>query len=305
MQKVIRIGTRDSELALWQANKVQRMLNEIGYETKIVPIKSTGDIVLNKPIYELGITGVFTRNLDIALLNNEIDIAVHSMKDVPTVLPEGIIQAAVLKRANYSDIIVLKDTEEFFARKEAIIATGSLRRKAMWLNRFPTHTIVDLRGNVNTRLKKLDDNNWDGAVFAAAGLERIGKRPAGAVNLSWMISAPAQGAIMVASLAEDDYIKDACEQLNHYETEVCVTIERDFLHRLEGGCTAPIGAIAYVDEKTQEVNFKGVLLSKDGKKKIEVAKTAPLNKHRYLAQDCADYVIDRGGKAIDHRRYRR
>ena len=298
MRKIIRIGTRDSELALWQANKVQRMLNELGYETEIVSIKSTGDIILNKPIYELGITGVFTKNLDIALLNNTIDIAVHSMKDVPTVLPEGIIQAAVLKRANYSDIIVLKDTEEFFARKEATIATGSLRRKAMWLNRFPTHTVVDLRGNVNTRLKKLEDNNWDGAIFAAAGLERIGKRPGGAVNLSWMISAPAQGAIMVASLAEDDYIKDACEQLNHYETEVCVTIERDFLHRLEGGCTAPIGAIAYVDEKTQEVNFKGVLLSKDGKKKIEVAKTAPLNKHRYLAQDCADYVINRGGKQL-------
>ena len=298
MRKIIRIGTRDSELALWQANKVQRMLNELGYETEIVSIKSTGDIILNKPIYELGITGVFTKNLDIALLNNAIDIAVHSMKDVPTVLPEGIIQAAVLKRANYSDIIVLKDTEEFFARKEATIATGSLRRKAMWLNRFPTHTVVDLRGNVNTRLKKLEDNKWDGAVFAAAGLERIGKRPGGAVNLSWMIAAPAKGAIMVASLAEDDYIKDECEQLNHYETEVCVTVEREFLHRLEGGCTAPIGAIAYVDEKTQEVNFKGVLLSKDGKKKIEVAKTAPLNKHRYLAQDCADYIINRGGKQL-------
>lgn len=298
MHKVIRIGTRDSELALWQANRVQRMLNELEYKTQIVPIKSTGDIILNKPIYELGITGVFTRNLDIALLNNEIDIAVHSMKDVPTILPEGIIQVAVLKRANNSDIIVLKDTEEFFGLKEATIATGSLRRKAMWLNRFPTHTVVDLRGNVNTRLNKLKDNDWNGAIFAAAGLERIGKRPGGAVNLSWMISAPAQGAIMVASLAEDDYVKDACEQLNHYETEVCVSIEREFLHRLEGGCTAPIGAIAYVNEKTQEVNFKGVLLSKDGKKKIEVAKTIPLGKHRYLAQDCADYVIDRGGKQL-------
>ena len=114
MHKVIRIGTRDSELALWQANRVQRMLNELEYKTQIVPIKSTGDIILNKPIYELGITGVFTRNLDVALLNNEIDIAVHSMKDVQTILPEGIIQAAVLKRANNSDIIVLKDTEEFF-----------------------------------------------------------------------------------------------------------------------------------------------------------------------------------------------
>ncbi len=298
MQKVIRIGTRNSELALWQANRVQRMLNELEYKTDIIPIQSTGDVVLNKPIYEIGVTGVFTRNLDIALLNNEIDIAVHSMKDVPTILPEGIMQAAVLKRANYSDILVLKDNEEFFAQKEATIATGSLRRKAMWLNRYPTHTVVDLRGNVNTRLQKLDESNWNGAVFAAAGLERIGKRPKGAVNLSWMIPAPAQGAIMIASLSEDDFIMDACEQLNHYETQVCVKIEREFLHRLEGGCSAPIGAVAYVDEKTEEINFKGILLSKDGTKKIQVAKNAPLNRHRYLAQDCADYIINHGGKQL-------
>lgn len=298
MQKVIRIGTRDSELALWQAKRVQRMLNELEYETEIVPVKSTGDIVLNKPIYELGITGVFTRTLDIALLNNEIDIAVHSMKDVPTVLPEGVIQAAVLKRANYSDILVLKDNEEFFGQKEATIATGSLRRKAMWLNRYPTHTVVDLRGNVNTRLEKLEDNDWNGAIFAAAGLERLGIRPAGAVNLSWMLPAPAQGAIMIAALDEDDYVKDACEQLNHHETAVCTKIEREFLNLLEGGCTAPIGALAYVDERTEEINFKGVLLSKDGKKKIEVAKTAPVDRHRYLAKDCAEQIINRGGKQL-------
>lgn len=298
MQKVIRIGTRDSELALWQAKKVQRMLNELEYVTEIVPIKSTGDIVLNKPIYELGITGVFTRNLDIALLNDEIDIAVHSMKDVPTVLPEGIIQAAVLKRANYNDILVLKDTEEFFAQKEAIIATGSIRRRAMWLDRYPTHTIVELRGNVNTRLQKLEDNEWDGAIFAAAGLERIGKRPAGAVNLSWMIPAPAQGAIMIAALGENEFVKDACEQLNHHETDVCTKIEREFLNLLEGGCTAPIGALAYIDEKTEEVNFKGILLSKDGKKKIEVAKTSSLDRHQYLAKDCAEHIINRGGKQL-------
>lgn len=298
MQKIIRIGTRDSQLALWQAKKVERMLNELEYQTEIVPVKSTGDIILNKPIYELGITGVFTRNLDIALLNNDIDIAVHSMKDVPTVLPEGIIQAAVLKRANYNDILVLKDNEEFFAQKEATIATGSLRRKAMWLDRYPTHTVVDLRGNVNTRLQKLEDNDWNGAVFAAAGLERIGKRPKGAVNLSWMTPAPAQGAIMIAALDEDDFIKDACEQLNHHETEVCTKIEREFLNRLEGGCTAPIGALAYVDERTEEINFKGVLLSRDGKKKIQVTKTAPVNRHRYLAKDCADYIINRGGKQL-------
>lgn len=298
MQKVIRIGTRDSQLALWQAKKVRRELEELGYETQLVPIKSVGDIVLDKPLYELGITGVFTKNLDIALLNNKIDIAVHSLKDVPTALPKGIMQAAVLKRANYNDILVLKGTEEFFGQENAVLATGSLRRKAMWLNRYPTHKVVDLRGNVNTRLEKLENNNWDGAIFAAAGLERIGKRPKGAINLSWMTPAPAQGAIMVACLEKDDFVKDACEQLNHYETQICVDIERDFLKRLEGGCTAPIGALAYVDEKTEEINFKGILLKKDGSKKITVTKNAKLGRHKFLAKDCADYIINKGGKEL-------
>ena len=298
MQKIIRIGTRESQLALWQANKVRRELSELGYESEIVPITSTGDIILDKPLYELGITGIFTKNLDIALLNGDIDVAVHSLKDVPTVLPEGIIQAAVLKRANYNDILVLKDTEEFFGQPNGVIATGSLRRKAMWLNRYPTHKVVDLRGNVNTRLQKLEDNDWNGAIFAAAGLERIGKRPAGAINLSWMIPAPAQGAIMVACLEKDAFVKEACEQLNHYETQVCVGIEREFLNRLEGGCTAPIGALAYVDAKTEEINFKGVLLKRDGSKKITVTKNAKMGRHTYLAKDCADYIINKGGKEL-------
>lgn len=299
MQKTIRIGTRESQLALWQANKVRKQLEELGYETEIVPIKSTGDIILDKPLYELGITGIFTKNLDVALLNGTIDIAVHSLKDVPTALPEGIMQGAVLKRANYSDLLVLKDTEEFFGQPGGIIATGSLRRKAMWLNRYPTHKVEDLRGNVNTRLSKLENSEtWNGAIFAAAGLERLGLREKGAIPLTWMIPAPAQGAIMVACLEKDQFIIDACEQLNHYETKVCVGVEREFLRLLEGGCTAPIGALAYVDEKTQEINFKGILLKRDGSKKITVTKTAKLGSHRYLAKDCADYVINRGGKEL-------
>lgn len=298
MQKIIRIGTRDSQLALWQANKVRKELEALEYKTEIVPIKSTGDIILDKPLYELGITGIFTKNLDAALLNNTIDIAVHSMKDVPTVLPEGIVQAAVLKRANYNDILVLKGTEEFFGQPEGLIATGSLRRKAQWLNRYPTHKVVDLRGNVNSRLEKLENNNWDGAIFAAAGLERIGIRPTGAINLGWMIPAPAQGAIMVTCRENDDEVKEATQKLNDYETQVCVGIEREFLNLLEGGCTAPIGALAYVEQKTQEINFKGILLKKDGSKKITVAKNAPLGRHRYLAKDCADFIINKGGKEL-------
>ncbi len=297
MSKIIRIGTRDSELALWQAKTVQQQLENLGYKTELVPVKSTGDLVLDKPLYELGITGIFTRTLDIAMLNYDIDIAVHSLKDVPTILPKGIIQAAVLKRGNINDTLVFKNNEEFLAQKNAVIATGSLRRRAQWLSRFPTHTIVDLRGNMNSRMQKLQDNeDWNGAIFAAAGLGRIGIRPEEAINLSWMIPAPAQGAVMITTLKENDYAVNACAELNHEETEICTSIEREFLNRLEGGCTAPIGAIAQI--KNEEVTFKGILLSKDGSKKIEVSRVEKLGAHHNIAKYCAEFVIERGGKRL-------
>ena len=297
MSKIIKIGTRDSELALWQAKTVQSQLEELGYKTELVPVKSTGDIVLDKPLYELGITGIFTRTLDIAMLNHDIDIAVHSLKDVPTQLPKGIVQAAVLKRGNVNDTLVFKHNEEFLGSREAIIATGSLRRRAQWLNRFPTHTIVDLRGNVNSRLQKLADNeHWNGAIFAAAGIGRIGIRPEEAINLDWMIPAPAQGAIMITALGEDDYSLTACSQLNHRETEICTSIEREFLNKLEGGCTAPIGALAKI--KNDEVVFKGVLLSFDGTKRIDVTRVKKVGEHHDMAKYCAEFIIERGGKRL-------
>lgn len=297
MSKIIRIGTRDSELALWQAKIVQSLLENLGHKTQLVPVKSTGDLVLDKPLYELGITGIFTRTLDIAMLNHDIDIAVHSLKDVPTVLPKGIVQAAVLKRGNVNDTLVFKNNEEFLSSKEAVIATGSLRRRAQWLNRFPTHTIVDLRGNVNSRLQKLENHeDWNGAIFAAAGIGRIGIRPEEAINLDWMIPAPAQGAIMITALAEDEFVLSACKELNHEETEICTTIEREFLNKLEGGCTAPIGALAYI--KDEEINFKGVLLSVDGSKRIDVTRVKKLGEHHDMAEFCANFVIERGGKRL-------
>lgn len=297
MSKTIRIGTRDSELALWQARTVQQQLEALGQKTMLVPVKSTGDLVLDKPLYELGITGIFTRTLDIAMLNEEIDIAVHSLKDVPTLLPKGVVQAAVLKRGNINDTLVFKNNEEFLAQREAIVATGSLRRKAQWLNRYPTHSIVDLRGNVNTRLEKLKDNeDWNGAIFAAAGIGRLGLKPKDAINLSWMVPAPAQGAIMITALEADEETRAICDEINHEETQICTSIERKFLNLLEGGCTAPIGALAFI--KDEEVNFKGVLLNRDGSKKIEVTRVEKLGRHLDIAQYCADYIIDRGGKRL-------
>ncbi|MGG5488313.1 hydroxymethylbilane synthase [Gaetbulibacter sp. PBL-D1] len=296
MSKLIRIGTRDSELALWQAKTVQQQLEQLGHKTVLVPVKSTGDLVLDKPLYELGITGVFTKTLDIAMLNGDIDIAVHSLKDVPTILPNGIVQAAVLKRGNTKDLLVFKNNEEFLSQREGVIATGSLRRRAQWLNRYPTHNVVDLRGNVNLRLQKLENNDWNGAIFAAAGLGRLGIRPETSINLDWMIPAPAQGAIMVVALDNDEETKTICQQINHEDTEICTTIERQFLRLLEGGCSAPIGALAII--KNEEVHFKGVLLSPDGSKKIEVSRSEKLGNHHDIAQYASDYIIERGGKRL-------
>jgi hydroxymethylbilane synthase len=231
------------------------------------------------------------------MLNEDIDIAVHSLKDVPTILPKGIVQAAVLKRGNVNDTLVFKNNEEFLSARDAVIATGSLRRRAQWLNRYPTHTVVGLRGNVNSRLQKLEDNaDWNAAIFAAAGIGRLNIRPENAINLHWMIPAPAQGAIMITALESDEEVRAICAEINHDETEICTTIEREFLNRLEGGCTAPIGALAFI--KNEEVNFKGILLSKDGTKKIEISKVVPLGKRDDLAKFCADYVIGKGGKTL-------
>ena len=216
MSKIIRIGTRDSELALWQAHTVQKKLNDLGHKTEIIAVKSQGDILLDKPLYELGITGIFTKTLDIAMINGQVDIAVHSMKDVPTALPQGIIQAAVLERANPFDLLVHKGNLDFLTTT-GTIATGSLRRNAEWLHKYPKHQVVNLRGNVNTRLKKLAKNDWNGAVFATAGLERINLKPENYITLDWMIPAPAQGAMVVLAMANDNFTIDAVSQLNHIE----------------------------------------------------------------------------------------
>lgn len=297
MSKTIRIGTRDSELALWQAHTVQKKLNDLGYTTEIVAVKSQGDIILDKPLYELGITGIFTKTLDIAMINGQVDIAVHSMKDVPTALPQGIVQAAVLERANTLDILVHKGNLDFLTTT-GTIATGSLRRQAQWWHKYPSHQVVDLRGNVNTRMQKLAESDWNGAVFAAAGLERINIKPENYINLDWMIPAPAQGAMLVVAMANDEFTKDAVSQLNDIETEICTYIERQFLKTLEGGCTAPIGALAQYDEEKDTIEFKGVLFSVDGKQKIEIEKSVDISEWKKLGFYSAQEILNNGGAEL-------
>jgi hydroxymethylbilane synthase len=294
-QKVIRIGTRDSELALWQARTVEKKLNDLGYKTEIVAVKSTGDIILNKPLYELGITGIFTKTLDVAMINGQVDIAVHSMKDVPTALPEGIVQAAVLERANEKDLLIYKTNLDFLS-EDGTIASGSLRRQAQWLHKYPNHKVVDLRGNVNLRMQKLNDSDWNGALFAAAGLERIGLKPKKYEVLDWMIPAPAQGAMVVLAMANDEFCWQAVSELNDLETDICTYIERQFLRTLEGGCTAPIGAIAKFTEDT--IEFKGALFSIDGTQKMEVEKVVPIELWKKIGFELAKEILSNGGEEL-------
>ncbi|MCG2417598.1 hydroxymethylbilane synthase [Aequorivita sp. F47161] len=304
MKKTIRIGTRDSELALWQANTVQAKLESLGYSTQLVPVKSVGDLVLDKPLYEMGITGIFTKTLDVAMINGTVDIAVHSMKDVPTQLPNGIVQTAVLERATSHDVLVRNHEIDF--EKPSVIATGSLRRQAQWLNRYPNHQVVDLRGNVNTRLQKLKDNKWEGAIFAKAGLERLGfikgeqvKSPAfegKADVLDWMLPAPAQGAMVIVALENDDFCKEATSKLNNAASEICTHIEREFLRKLEGGCSAPIGAFAEIIG--DEVLFKGCLFSLDGKTKLEIERKVLTSKYKGFGKDCATFILNNGGTKL-------
>lgn len=292
MNKTIRIGTRGSELALWQANTVKTKLEALGHHAELKPVKSSGDINLDKPLYEMGITGIFTKALDVAMVKDEIDIAVHSMKDVPTALPNGIVQTAVLPRANFYDILIHKGLN-FLKSENGTIATGSLRRKAQWLNHFPNHQVENLRGNVNSRLRKLDESDWNGAIFAAAGLERINLKPENFITLDWMLPAPAQGAMLVVCKENDNFSQEAVSPLNHPETEICTHIEREFLRILEGGCTAPIGALATI--KNDKITFQGALFSLDGKQKLTHSAQFSSENFKGQGEKAAKDVLSRGG----------
>lgn len=272
MQPPVKIGTRESQLAVWQANQVRDLLQQNGLLTQLVYIRSEGDINTTTPLYELGVQGIFTKTLDAALLDRRIDLAVHSMKDVPTQLAAGLQQAAVLKRGSYKDIIVYKNGRSFLDDREgkAFVATSSVRRTAQWLNRYPNHEIENLRGNVNTRLRKISENAWDGAIFAAAGLERINLRPQNSEDLDWMLPAPAQGAIVIVCRKNEQELYDYCRQYNDLDSDICTRIERDFLRELQGGCSTPVSALAR--RQDDKIIFKANICSTDGKTKLEIEK---------------------------------
>ena len=292
---IIKIGTRNSPLALWQAYEVESKLKEIGFETEIVPIVSSGDKNLTQPLYALGITGVFTKDLDIALLNKDIDIAVHSLKDVPTLLPNSIQISAVLERDFPEDVLVRNNDAEPLDLTVLKIATSSLRRRAFWLKEFPETEFTDIRGNVQTRLKKLDVGIADATIFSLAGIKRM-NLDINYEQIPFLLQAPSQGVVAIASLADNEELNKILKSISHNETEICVTIEREFLKTLEGGCTAPIGAKAEMVDG--QIRFLGRLCSLDGKDCIETDEIFEWNDSENFGEMIALKVLANGGKEI-------
>jgi len=292
---MIRIGTRNSPLAMWQAKEVEQKLQNLGYETVLVPVLSSGDKNLNQPLYSLGITGVFTKDLDIALLNNEIDIAVHSLKDVPTILPQNIEVSAVLERDFPQDVLVRKSSSKNKDLAELKIATSSLRRRAFWSEKFPNTQFSDIRGNVQTRLKKLEEGDFDATLFSLAGIKRM-EMELEYEMLDFMISAPSQGVVAISSRVDDVETKAILQKINHKTTQICVEIERNFLRTLEGGCTAPIGAIAVFEEN--KIKFSGRLNSLDGSKTINVVEEFEYDESENYGKKFAEFVLENGGKEM-------
>ena len=292
----IKIGTRKSKLALWQANHVAEQLQAKGYKTELVHILSEGDKVLDTPLPLMGGKGVFTKALDDALINREIDIAVHSFKDIPTELPEGIAIGAILERENPADVIVCRNGIDFLNKENAIIATSSNRRKSQWLQRYPNHQIVDIRGNVDTRIQKLKDSNWDAAIFAAAGLIRLELEDEIAQSLDWMLHAPAQGAVAVVYTEGDEAIFTALQYLHHLETAACTLAERDFLNELSGGCSAPVGAEVHLEDG--EMHFHGVVMDTKGKEKIEIELSKSLEEAKGIGREAARLALAQGADEL-------
>jgi hydroxymethylbilane synthase len=299
MKKVTRIGTRESPLAMVQAEMVTERLRQNGYATELVPVKSGGDLNLVTPLYEIGVQGIFTKELDTALLENSIGIAVHSLKDIPVQPAKGITIAAILERESPFDVLVCKD-ESVLQRMNAgtslKIATSSIRRKAQWLFKYPASCFENIRGNVGTRLRKLHESGLDGVVFAAAGLKRLNlsERETGPqILLDWMLPAPGQGAIAVCCREGDETALLACKNLNHEQTNICATAERELLRLLKGGCSTPIGALATIHD--DQLLFRGNITSTDGQHAVHTIFKVNLEDHKQVAERAANDLISKGG----------
>ena len=293
--RIIKIASRTSKLALWQTELVKARLQSRGHACEIIEMESTGDMQLTQPIYALGISGVFTKQLDTALINKQADIAVHSLKDVPTQLADGLTIAAVLERGPAEDLVIVKDKTILEDNLSwATIASGSLRRRGQWLAKYPNHQMVGIRGNVQTRLRKFaESDEMDAVIFAKAGLERLGLIPENSVVLDWMLPAPAQGIIGIACREDDAEMQEILSAINHQETFIAGAVERQFMKTMQGGCSVPISALAEISGS--ELEFKGAMHSFDGKRAFNVHRVMLISEWQDAGKISAEKLLQMPG----------
>lgn len=292
----IKIGTRKSKLALWQAYHVDEKLKQLGHTTQIIKMVSEGDKVLDTPLPLMGGKGVFTKVLDDALLEEKIDIAVHSFKDIPTENDELLQVSSILERENPLDALVCRNNLDFLQSENATIATSSTRRKAQWLSKYPNHTIVDIRGNVPTRIDKLKNSDWDATILACAGLIRLDLQKEISQPLEWIIGAPAQGAVAIMSLKKNIELNKVLKSINDHNTMLCTNIERDFLNRLNGGCSSPVGAYAYIEN--DQIFFTAVALNENGSDEIKIELCENIANGKDLGKKAAQIAISQGAQNL-------
>ncbi len=301
MSNPVRIGTRGSKLALYQAFRVKEEL-EVQFPAKnfeIVIIKTKGDKILDVALSKIGDKGLFTKELELALFANEIDMAVHSLKDLPTTFPEGTKLGAVLKRGETRDAFVSVDGRKLHEMTaEDVVATSSLRRKAQLLKKYPTLKIVDIRGNVNTRIRKMQEGYCSAMVMAAAGLQRLdmGEHITEIIDLDEMIPACGQGAIAIEIKDNDPDIENIISAINDRETLITTNAERAFLKTLEGGCQIPVGSHSKVEGDTFTIT--GFISSIDGLNFMKETAQGKVDDAEQLSIEIAKKIYDRGGKQI-------
>jgi hydroxymethylbilane synthase len=301
LRNQIRIGTRASALALWQAEWVKSELEKKypGTTVTLTKIKTTGDKILDVPLAKVGGKGLFVKEIEEAMLANEIDIAVHSMKDVPTFFPDGLHLSCITKREDPRDALLSRNKVKFAdLPKGANVGTSSLRRQAQLMNVRPDFVIHQLRGNVDTRLRKLKEGQYDAIILAAAGVKRLGLAENVSEYIDPQISLPAigQGALGIECRVDDRELNDMIAFFNHADTRTCVTGERALLRRLEGGCQVPIAC--YGEMKDGKLLLTGLVGSVDGKRIIKDAITGDREQAEKLGVTLAEKLLSRGADVI-------
>ncbi|HDP98084.1 MAG TPA: hydroxymethylbilane synthase [bacterium] len=301
------IGSRGSRLALTQSEMVKSLLvqqhADLSVDIKI--IKTKGDVILDTPLAKIGDKGLFTKEIEDALLNNEIDLAVHSMKDLPTLLPKELKIGAVLKREDPRDAFISHKYRRFIdLPRGAIIATSSLRRGANVLMHRPDLKLVDIRGNVDTRLRKLIKFDYDGMILAVAGLIRLGYQSeiSEIISPELMLTAAAQGALGIEIRETDASMSELIAPLNDQDAEICVRAERAFLKRLEGGCQVPIGTLATV--QNESIVLKGIVSALNGKPSFRDEIKGEKNEPEHLGEKLAEHLLAVGAQNILNEIYR-